>query len=958
MSDKNSSKDKSSKNEGKETGYNLVQTIMNDKNTKDMNQPQNNRTNLPIPPYQNFNKNSNGQISSESNNNKESYHDAFFMQDMKIQIQKNSLDAIKKLLETKRISERTKNILLNVSFNQLYLTNSNIQKQIIVELIKHGANPEYKLNLSENKKSNNYPIPTNIKLTPLIYCCIQGDYELFELIKNKLNLSTSNDENPLNKSNKNYFFYFFENNQNVDNKYKIANSIFQKAKENGKIKINVNDIDKQTGMTLLMLSVFHKFINFIKLFLENGADINLQNSINGDTALHYAARIGNKKIIEILLEDKNCDLLIINNKKENVVKVATINNANTEIYSLLAEKYGEQKKLLEEKNNQKNGEKNKINKNGSNVNGSIEKINTYKISNNNNSKNNKPNDNGNENDILETNQIKKSIEDFNSYIEIPFQFANNPFNYVEFYDSNNKNKIQNGINEVEINSISNSDENESGSIKNYVKLKGAPILNINLRTKEDEDALILDNLKAENEDLDTEYETIENKLDLIYKEHNKLLKELYEVNSELKSVNEKIDSYNKKMQEKESKYIVAYEKLKAQESNQNSILDVLLYQKKFLEMNNEESKYVLDMNYLNNKFAEDYLDDKTIKINLQKDILDFQQYVKANIKIKQKPINDIRSSIQEILESNGYDYTVYVFGSYATGLCLPWSDLDLILISKSQSSQIINSSEKLKEIFPLLSNENWINKPTLVTNYRVFPYITFSTDESHGFMKVNITIQDKKNNGYKCAKLTEKFLTTYKNIEPLVLVIKHLLKYANTLFSLSGYSENQKEKLNSYSIILMVVFFIQFQIMHTNIEIINNRENLAELFMSFLVYYNKFDQNEKGFIFVRTGLEDTLENSDFLKLKESNSKLVVIDPLDHKSNVLDKDVDFNNYKFFFKLILYSARIKCDCSCHYLKDYNDKNGNDGNKSIELGTEHCILKKIFKTANRINSNLLSF
>ena len=87
MSDKNSSKDKSSKNEGKETGYNLVQTIMNDKNTKDMNQPQNNRTNLPIPPYQNFNKNSNGQISLESNINKESYHDAFLMQDTKRKIQ-------------------------------------------------------------------------------------------------------------------------------------------------------------------------------------------------------------------------------------------------------------------------------------------------------------------------------------------------------------------------------------------------------------------------------------------------------------------------------------------------------------------------------------------------------------------------------------------------------------------------------------------------------------------------------------------------------------------------------------------------------------------------------------------------------------------------------------------------------------------------------------------------------
>ena len=46
-------------------------------------------------------------------------------------------------------------------------------------------------------------------------------------------------------------------------------------------------------MTLLMLSVVRQYYNFIKLFLENGADINLKNLIDGDTALHYAAKIKN-----------------------------------------------------------------------------------------------------------------------------------------------------------------------------------------------------------------------------------------------------------------------------------------------------------------------------------------------------------------------------------------------------------------------------------------------------------------------------------------------------------------------------------------------------------------------------------------------------------------------------------------------------------------------------------------
>ena len=959
MSEKDSKQDKSSKTQEKETSYNLIKSIMSNPDVKETDQSPNYISHLQIPHNKNINKNLNNQWTSENNPNNKGKNSAIvIMRDMKTLISNNKYEEIKELLDSQNISHQTKNNLLNFSFNKLDLNNNNAQKGIILELMEHGADPDYKLqfDISEKSKSSSSSIPKNIIVTPLIYCCIKGDYELFDLIKDKIDLSSNYEENSTYSINKNYFFFFFENNQNVEKKFKIANSIFQKNKENKNFKININDYDKQTGMTLLMLSVVRQYPNFIKLFLENGADINLKNLIDGDTALHYAAKIKNKKIIELLLEDKNCDLLIKNNKNETIIDVANINCANTEIYSLLAKKYGEQQKILEETGNNKinqNIKDDKKNKTSVIISGKNEIISTAKKSYSSNLKN--KNDIGNNvKDVSKINQTKKNIDQLNSYIEIPFQFTNNSFNFVDIYDANSKNKMENKNNEIKIDSGSNHDENDSSSIKNYMKLKGAPILNINLRSKEDEDRLIIENLKEENEEFDAEFEKIENKLDILYKEHNKLLKELSEVNNEIKTVNEKIDLYSKKFQDKEGKYLLSLQNLKAQENKQNNILDVLSYQKKFLEMTKNNNQFFYDVNYLNKKFSDEIFDEKYIKDNLQRDILDFQLYVKANEKMKQKPINEIRSSLQEILEANGYDYKVYFFGSYETELSLPWSDLDLILASKNQSKKIEDSEEKLKEILSLLSNANWINKPILITNYRVFPYITFSTDEKHGFMNVNLTIPDKKNYGYKCAKLTKQFLGTYANLKPLVLVLKQLLKYSNQLFSLREYSEKKKEKLNSYSIILMVTFFFQFQIIKSNIDSINSEKNLGELFINFLEYYSNYDQNEKGFIFVRTGLEDTLENADFLVLKESQSNLVVIDPNDHKKNVLAKDIEFNSIKSFFRLIIHSSRIKCDCSCHYLKDYNDKNGNKENsKNIELGTEHCILKKLFKTANRINS-----
>ena len=977
MSDSNDNENKNKSNSSKEESLNLLQNLMHNPLLVNIDQKTNYISHLQNQQNLSINNNVKNQANSKSNST-HTNGNINIMNIIMTKISNNDYNSVRELLKNSNIIQQTKNQLLNFSFGKYNsLANNKNQRKIILELVNHGADPNYRLKFSEgndktDKENTSSLYNPNIKINPLIYCCIKGDYDLYELLKSKVNLSTSNEENNnnninINNLNKNYFFYFFENNSNMENKYKIASDILLYKKKNNYVNININDYDKESGMTLLMMSVYNQYINFINLFLENEANINSRNLKDGNTALHYAALVKNKEIIKLLLKNDNCNLLIKNNNNETIIDVASNNNCNTEIYALLVGKYTEQQKIFEEKKSQE-----ELNcKNDYNMNISMNNMKMfgdYMRSNNIIKNDNILQNFEDEVDIAKKNQINNNIEELSSYLEIPFQFYNN-FNYINHYDSNSNDINNNQNNNIDFNNYgqNNINNNNIGNIRNYLRFKNTPVLNISLKTEEDEDLLILDNLKNENDKYDLEFEDIESRLEQVYNEHNKLLEELSKVNNEIKSINNNIDSYTKQIEEKEKKNINDIKNINMQKNAEKSFLDILLSQENFLNLKNCHEKLLKDEEYLNKKFSEEIFDENQIKANLSKDILDFHLYNKFQIKMKQKPLNSIRSSLQEILEYNGYEYTVYVFGSYATGLCLPWSDLDLILISKNQNLKNNNSILKLKEIVNLLNNINWVDKPSLITDYYAFPFITFSTDEEHGFMKVNLTIQDKKNNGYKCVKITRDFLNSYKNLEPLTLIVKQLMKCSNTLFCLSNYSNNSLETLNSYSILLMIVYFLQIQIMGNigrTVEMINNPDNLGELFIHFLLYYIS-DYNEKNYIFVRTGLKDSLENEDYLHLSSFRSKLMIIDPLDHKNNVSLKTAEFRNIQIILKLIYFSSRVKCDCSCHYLKSYNKNNenekDNDYNKEedkkfVELGTEHCILKKIFKTALRINSNLL--
>ncbi|GIY11620.1 KN motif and ankyrin repeat domain-containing protein 3 [Caerostris extrusa] len=87
---------------------------------------------------------------------------------------------------------------------------------------------------------------------------------------------------------------------------------------------NIGDINMkatQNGQTALMLAVSHGKKDIVKILLDAGAEVNLQDK-DGSTALMCAAEHGHIDIVKILLSHPECDPTIVDNDECNALTIA------------------------------------------------------------------------------------------------------------------------------------------------------------------------------------------------------------------------------------------------------------------------------------------------------------------------------------------------------------------------------------------------------------------------------------------------------------------------------------------------------------------------------------------------------------------------------------------------------------------------------------------------------------
>ena len=630
---------------------------------------------------------------------------------------------------------------------------------------------------------------------------------------------------------------------------------------------DVNALDHYKRNALFYLNGGSNDNNLISALVEKGINVNQQDKIEENTPLHY---------------------LILNDKEKTAISLIDIGNANFMIKNKNDKSALElmKEKWVDNRNNTSNDVKKIINLINNKLSlGNSENENKKSVENNNNN---------NESKIKDYNLDEKKL------IKLPLKNPKNP-SYI--------------------------------SKNTYIKLKPSPVLLLdtssNIQNLHGVDLTQkIENIKELNKNKRFFLELIQDyrtKLIEINQNSMKNIKEIkYEI-EEKKNILEKYNNlyYNKnpgiikllksKYNEIQSKISLIKEKLSPHQNSFDTIIPNGNMLKKFSENNEDEIS-----------FSREY-----ITKQLQIDLIDFRDYVHSSVDQSQPVLEKLTSLINKyVTESLGSDYNIKVYGSRATKLCLPLSDIDIVI-----SSPNFKSYSPLFTLYQYLQNQNFYLKINYIGSTQV-PLIKIVTKNEYNNLSLDISLEDAKHYGVECVNYIKNMMQKYEILTPMTLAVKNILLKATL-------NDPYKGGLSSYGVILLILNFINIEKEKGNDISINN---LGNLFYDFLHYYGEIFDPRNGIIDINNINDKSIFNRYQYQIR--NGDLVIVDPLNINNNVGKNTRQFGNIKLAFRIGFITAKENCECGCHYQYDRLCLK--------EDGNEHNILKRIFNSVRRIGVN----
>lgn len=290
----------------------------------------------------------------------------------------------------------------------------------------------------------------------------------------------------------------------------------------------------------------------------------------------------------------------------------------------------------------------------------------------------------------------------------------------------------------------------------------------------------------------------------------------------------------------------------------------------------------------------DHSEQKEVADWLTMEINDFVAYIspsKHEIEARNTCITQLRQCINKLWK----DCEVHVFGSSATDLYLPGSDIDMVIVSEHGNYGTRNN---LYQLSSHLKRNGLATNVEVVAHARV-PIIKLTEPHTN----IHIDISFERTNGIQAATVILDWLKDTPALRELVLVIKQFL-------AVRKLNNVRHGGLGGYSTICLVYSFLRLhpRISTGNIDALSN---LGVLLIEFFELYGKNFNYDDVVICVETDHVCYLKKSEYRDMQgRSSFTLAIMDPSDSSNNISRGSFNVLGLKKAFNGAFWSLANQC------------------------------------------------
>ncbi|POM59579.1 hypothetical protein PHPALM_31662 [Phytophthora palmivora] len=185
---------------------------------------------------------------------------------------------------------------------------------------------------------------------------------------------------------------------------------------------------------------------------------------------------------------------------------------------------------------------------------------------------------------------------------------------------------------------------------------------------------------------------------------------------------------------------------------------------------------------------------------LHDEILEYTQYTKETVDKMAVHIEEMIANVRASVQTLWPQSKVETFGSYSTGIWLPSSDVDLVILNVVEVNDSKLTAKHLRQLAKVLEKKKWVESLLCLDTAKV-PVLKLVSAETS--VPIDITFESAAtHSGLLARDLIKRYADNMPELYPLAIVFKQLLRERDLNDAYTG-------GLSSYSVVLMIIHFSQ-----------------------------------------------------------------------------------------------------------------------------------------------------